>query len=154
MVDRTQSGSTHDQAGEAQHLDQIADVVCWSQGHKNTADAFYEQIIMAQGKGSVGVENGFNIDGLLKGSRRFEWSHGWRKAVEPAHVHVRVRRKQLLQTVTIRSRFIRRNARLHGFHDADRASGLLQGHAQGGRHHGFSYIRIRPRNEDAWWHLG
>ena len=93
MVDRTQSGSTHDQAGEAQQFDQIADVVCWRQGHKKAADAFQQQIVMVQDKASTGVEDRGNVDGLLSVSRGFQRCHGWNKAIKAAHVHVRVRRK-------------------------------------------------------------
>ena len=93
MVDRTQAGSTYDKAWKAQKLDQIANVLCLSQRHKKTADAFHQRIIMVHGKGLAGIEDRFNVDELLRGSRCFKWSHGWGKAVETAHVHVLARRK-------------------------------------------------------------
>ena len=93
MVDRTQAGSTYDKAWKAQKLDQVVNVLCLSQRHKNAADAFHQRIIMVHGKGLAGVEDRFNLDGLLTGSRCFEWSHGWGKAIETAHVHLLIRRE-------------------------------------------------------------
>ena len=79
--------------GRPRSLIRSPNVPCLSQRHKNAADAFHQRIILVHGKGLVGVEDRFNLDGLLRDSRCFEWGHGWRKAIETAHVHVLVRRE-------------------------------------------------------------
>ena len=89
MVDRTQAGSTYDKAWKAQKLDQIANVLCLSQRHKNDRrrlpPAYNHGAWQGSGRHRGSLQSSMR---LLRGSRCFKWSHGWGKAVETAHVHV------------------------------------------------------------------
>ena len=149
MVDRTQTGSTDDQAWKAQKPDQIADVMGFSQGYENASGAFHEHVIVMNGKGSASIENRINVDALLRGSRGFERSHRLRKAIDVPHVHVLAGRKYIPEPVDVRIRLVRRGARLNGLHDSDLGAGLLQRQPQGSSHHGFPHVRIRSGNEDS-----
>ena len=149
MVDRTQTGSTDDQTRKAQEPDQVADVMCFSQGYENASGAFHEHVIVMNGKGPASFENRVNVDALLRGPRGFERSRGLGKAIDVLDVHVLAGCKYSPEPVDVRIRLVLRGARLNGFHDPDPGAGVLQRQPQGGSHHGFPHVRIRSGNEDS-----